>query len=309
MWSLDRIAAGIVILAGTGMTVWEIARYSVQSRLLTAENQASEQTSIASRLERENRDLRVRISAQAAPLRPLPAIVPIPSVEPALKLQLREFQAREDAAKQALADERAGIAELQRDVSEKSSQLDTATRDRVETENRLREAERTLAQSLDRAAQQERELSGFRAQVRDLEGQIVQYQLTIGVQQQGLAQNLQIAAMLQSPSVRLVQLRATEAGPNARGAALMANNSTLAFYASNLPPLPNSRVYQLWLMRSRSPAIASGGIFATTGGSLPTIQIRSAELLAGLTGLAVTDEPQNGSPLPTGHKLLIGTPR
>jgi hypothetical protein len=227
-----------------------------------------------------------------------------------LQRQLEDASAAARAAEQNLAAEQAHSREIEQAAAQKSAQLDAALQDREQVRGQLRATEQDMAASRERASQREGELAGALTRVRELEFQIVQYRLTIERQRQNIAQHLQVAALLQSPSVKVVQLRSTEAASNANGVALIGNNNAaLAFYASNLPALPARRVYQLWLIRSRGPAIVSGGLFSSGGGDLPSIEVRDAQLLAGLTGLAVTDEPVGGSPLPTGHKLLVGTPR
>ena len=314
-WTRESVAAGIIALAGTGTLTWELARFSMQSRLADSEQRVIEGKSLADSLTKQIRDLQ---SNQAAPAAPAPAAAPpvIPPPQPGqaaevadLQRQLNAAGAAAAAAQQALAAEQTRIADLQRTIADQTTQLAAAVQSRDQAQNQLRDAQQQVAQGNNRVAQREAELQTAQNRVRELEVQIVQYRLTIQQQQQSLGQHLQIAALLKSPTVRVVQLRATEAGPGANGVALIGNNSTLVFYASNLPALPNRRVYQLWLMRGRAPAIASAGVFSTTGGDLPTIQFQSAQLLAGVTGLAVTDEPAGGSPLPTGHKLLVGTPR
>lgn len=315
-WTRERVAAGIIALAGTGTLTWELARFSMQSRLADSEQRVIEGKSLADSLSKQIRDLQ---SNQAAPAAPAPAAAPPPAIIPPapgpaaevadLQRQLNAAGAAAVAAQQALAAEQTRIADLQRTIADQTAQLTAAVQTRDQAQNQLRDAQQQIAQGNNRVAQREAELQAAQNRVRDLEVQIVQYRLTLQQQQQSLNQHLQIAALLKSPTVRVVQLRATEAGPGANGVALIGNNSTLVFYASNLPALPNRRVYQLWLMRGRAPAIASAGIFSTTAGDLPTIQFQNAQLLAGVTGLAVTDEPPGGSPLPTGHKLLVGTPR
>ena len=76
----------------------------------------------------------------------------------------------------------------------------------------------------------------------------------------------------------------------------------MVFYASNLPALPPGRTYQLWLLRGRKPAIASGGTFAGDG----FVEVEDKTLISDLRGLAVTEEPSGGSAGPTGHKILVG---
>jgi anti-sigma-K factor RskA len=116
-----------------------------------------------------------------------------------------------------------------------------------------------------------------------------------------------LASMMSDPQLRVVKLRATEKGKTMEGHALIASGSQLMFYASQLPALPSNRVYQLWLIRSNGPSIASAGVFSPDAANRAVLQLRDPVLLSSVTTIAVTDEPAGGSPLPTGHKWLIGS--
>ncbi len=313
-WSAERIAAGVAVLVMAGSIGWSIAHMGGAGELHRAQAQIAEQQSMAQRLDAENRDLRNRAAAPA-PAVPAPSAAPaIPSHDSgaalaALQQQLNDARTASAAADAALTAERARVADLQRNIADQTAQLAAITRNRDDLDARLRDSQSALAQTNQRAAQQDAQLATVRAQVSDLQNQIVRFQRVIDNQRQDLAEHLRLTAMLQSPSAKLVALRGTEAGPNSAGVALISGDGNLVFFASNLPPLPDRRVYQLWVMRNRGPAVASAGTFTMAGRDAPAIQLRNAQLVAGVTALAVTDEPAGGSPLPTGHKLMIGTAR
>ena len=105
----------------------------------------------------------------------------------------------------------------------------------------------------------------------------------------------------------MLDLKATEQGGNASGRALLTNNTPILFYASNLPQLPAGRTYQLWVMRNRGKAVTSGGIFQPDTRQTVTLTVPNANTITSITALAITEEPSGGVPLPTGHKILIGT--
>lgn len=295
MWG--AIAAGVVIVVGASATAWMVGH---SQRVPQAS--PPDQTAAIQRLEAENRTLRDRSveplptpQAAPAPAMPKPVIVQ----DPALLRELEELKTLSATTTQALADERSKLSDLEKQLGEKNAALTAATRSRDEALQRAVQA----AQEKERTTgQRDAELANYRARIRELEGQVVEYRRTIESQRQRVEQNLQLTSMLQSPSVMMVRLRATEAGQNAAGVALIADNSRVMFYSSNLPPLPAGRTYQLWLIRARGPAIVSAGTF--TGS---TVQFASAQLVPGVTAVAVTEEPAGGSPLPTGHKLLLGT--
>ncbi len=167
------------------------------------------------------------------------------------------------------------------------------------------EIERKLNASANdpRSAERERQLAALTTQVRQLEQENARYRESILRLERQANRDTRLVALLNSPSVQLVKLQASEAGGRASGRAVMADGQRMLFYASNMPPLRAGRTYQLWLMRGRRPAIASGGIFAQDG----SLEVNDPMLLSDLRGLAVTEEPAGGSPGPTGHKILVGT--
>ena len=80
----------------------------------------------------------------------------------------------------------------------------------------------------------------------------------------------------------------------------------MLFFANDLPALPGGRVYQLWLIRDKSPAIVSAGVFEAEATMSAQVEFAQGDLVQGITAIAVTDEPVGGSASPTGHKLLAG---
>jgi Anti-sigma-K factor rskA len=142
--------------------------------------------------------------------------------------------------------------------------------------------------------------------IAELERQVMQYRVLLDLQKRSLDQNLQLASMLSDPALRVIRLRGTEKGKQIEGHALIAAGGQMAFYASQLPPLPPNRTYQLWLIRSNGQAIASAGTFTPDSSSHAVIQLRDPSRLSAVTSMAVTDEPAGGSPQPTGHKWMIG---
>jgi anti-sigma-K factor RskA len=91
--------------------------------------------------------------------------------------------------------------------------------------------------------------------------------------------------------------------------ALIADNTRLAFLPSNLPAAPAGRTYQLWLIRERIPAVVSAGTFNGAARDVPTVQFGNKQLMSGIKAITVTLEPAEGSAVPTGHKLMVGTPK
>jgi hypothetical protein len=174
----------------------------------------------------------------------------------------------------------------------------------------VRERQRATELSAELAAAQHalsNSKTALNARTQELERQVAQYRVLLEVERKRADQSLLLAGMVSDPALRIVKLRTTEKNQTIEGHALIAGNSQMVFYASQLPALPSNRVYQLWLIRANGQAIASAGIFSPDGAGRGVVQLKNPALLNGVTTVAVTDEPAGGSMSPTGHKWLIGS--
>lgn len=311
IWSWARVAAGGILALGASVSTWQVSQVLSRREVRRLQSEVSSQTKAVQQLESQNRDLR-RTLQEA----PRPSVVPPPPVvDPSAAaarsaLEAQVVEAREAAAisARALADERARAGALEKDIADRTSQLAAVTRERDETERKYRAALDQAAQDVQRGNTARAEAASLRTRIQTLETEIALYRRTIETQRQQLAEHLRLASILRSPSVLMVRMRGTEAGRSASGVALIADN-TVVFYGTNLPALSPGRAYQLWLIRDRGPAIVSAGVFDNWRQDSPAVRFANPALTTRITGLAVTEEPAAGSPLPTGHKLLIGTPR
>jgi hypothetical protein len=191
---------------------------------------------------------------------------------------------------------------LEADLQQQRSQLSAAIRERDDIQGRLTAASAENT----RLRTQEQQVAALTARVQQLDRERIRLENVVSAQQQKLDQNLRLASVLASPTLKLVQLRGTESAPGANGHALVADGQRVVFYAANLPSLPPGKVYQLWLLRGQSPAVVSGGLFTP---ETTVVEFTDRALVSRITGMAVTDEPAGGSKTPTGHKFLVGTPR
>jgi len=207
------------------------------------------------------------------------------------------------AAQQAKAQQDIQVASLERDLQSQRSLLAVAIRERQDAESR----NRALAENKASADEKDRQVRALMARVTELEQENVEFRKAVNRQRRQLDENIQVASFLSSPTVKMVKLQPTEKSETASAYALVEGTRVL-FVASKLPSLPSGRQYQLWLIRGRGTPIVSGGVFSMTG-QQATLQILDPKLLVDLKGLAVTDEPMGGSPLPTGHKFLVSTTR
>jgi anti-sigma-K factor RskA len=107
-----------------------------------------------------------------------------------------------------------------------------------------------------------------------------------------------------APDLTRVSLAGQPPSQAAQGRAFYSPTTGLVFTAANLPSLPASRVFQLWIVTARAPVSAgllapdSAGVVATT---LPAPPISEPPV-----AFAVTIEPAGGVPAPTGDKVLVG---
>jgi len=109
-------------------------------------------------------------------------------------------------------------------------------------------------------------------------------------------------ALLTSPDSLDLQLSGQAPARQARGRAVISQSRGLIFAASNLPPLPPTRTYQLWYLTAGAPVSAGlvqpdadGSVLAAFPGPAP---------LASPQGFAVSLEPEGGVPAPTGAIYL-----
>jgi anti-sigma-K factor RskA len=110
-------------------------------------------------------------------------------------------------------------------------------------------------------------------------------------------------AVLAAPDLLRVDLQGAPAAPQAAGRALWSRQSGMVFAATNLPPLPAGRTYQVWLVAGKP--VSAGLIAPDEMGRGMAIFITPADVEAPAM-VAVTIEPQGGVPAPTGAFYLIG---
>lgn len=113
----------------------------------------------------------------------------------------------------------------------------------------------------------------------------------------------QTGAVLTAADLRRIELAGQAPAPNAAGRVFWSPTHGLVFAATNLPPLPPGRVYQLWIVADApiSAGIArqlGSGFNVTTPTSTPAPTPKA---------FAVTIEPEGGRPAPTGPMFLLGS--
>jgi anti-sigma-K factor RskA len=113
-------------------------------------------------------------------------------------------------------------------------------------------------------------------------------------------------AVLASPDVQRIDLAGQPVAPRASGRAFWSRSRGLVFTASRLPPLPAGKAYQLWIL-TPAPAPVSAGVFKPDQSGGVVALFAPPVDVAKPAAVAVTIEPENGVPAPTGDRYLVGT--
>lgn len=113
-------------------------------------------------------------------------------------------------------------------------------------------------------------------------------------------------AVLAAPDLARIDLAGQPAAPAASARALWSRTRGMVFTASNLPPLPAGRVYQVWVVAG--PAPISAGLLMPDAAGGGTVFFNTPPDIPAPQAIAVTIEPAGGLPAPTGAFYLMGTP-
>ncbi len=248
------------------------------------------------------------VQLPAPAVTPIPASAKLPNSDRALdeaERELARIRVSADATSRELADSRAIMTALQSDLRGKDQQI-------AETQQKLNQAQTHYAAAthdLETARANGAQLVDAQTRIEELSRQVALYKAAFNQEHRDRDHNQQLVSLLSAPDLKVVNLQSTERGGGSSARAILSRNGKAVFVATQLPALPGGRTYQLWLMRGSAPAIVSGGVFQPDPSKTAVVEVNDARLLAGVTGLAVTEEPAGGSPLPTGHKILVGLPR
>jgi anti-sigma-K factor RskA len=157
----------------------------------------------------------------------------------------------------------------------------------------LRNQVRDLRESLNQAADHERELRSDLAAAR-----------------LDAARLIRTLDVVRAPDVLLVKLEGSGAAKTATGQAYWSHTRGLIVSAQGLPALQPGRSYQLWMVPAGQSPI-SAGVFKVGANGAVTFEatVPAGVVLPERTAItvAVTEEPDQGSPGPTSAILLAGT--
>jgi anti-sigma-K factor RskA len=140
----------------------------------------------------------------------------------------------------------------------------------------------------------QRDMAGLRAQFSDQGTKLEQVNETV--------------ATLLDPEAMKIELVAAGNKPQPRGKAIyQRRNRSLIFFASNLPPLAEDKIYELWLFPADGGAPIAAGLFKPDArGSATVVNPPLPEGVAA-KNFVVTLEPETGSHAsPRGTPVIVG---
>lgn len=143
------------------------------------------------------------------------------------------------------------------------------------------------------------QLGGQQSQVRESQQQLAQVQ-------RELLQEREKAAWLASPQAVNARLLGTKESPTAQAKLSydpQTGRTVLIVY--NLPPPPPGKAYQLWFIANGVPV--SGGVFKIDQRGKAEMESEVPNPGRAASLFAVTLEPEQGVPSPTGEKYLLST--
>lgn len=112
---------------------------------------------------------------------------------------------------------------------------------------------------------------------------------------------------IEANGMRQVEMARVDPMAGKSGArALYAKDGGLVVVAHDLPRLTGNKCYQLWILRKGNPSIVSGGLMKLDEQGRGYLQSPPTAALQNATGFAITDEPEGGSVVARGRKLLFG---
>ena len=113
--------------------------------------------------------------------------------------------------------------------------------------------------------------------------------------------------VLRSPAVQVVSLGGGEPQPGARGRIFWDRaRGEWRFYAAEMRPPGAGRTYELWLINDKGTKIPAGTFQVDASGE-GELRVSLPADVGTVKVAAVTDEPEGGSPQPTGTIQLVGT--
>jgi anti-sigma-K factor RskA len=118
----------------------------------------------------------------------------------------------------------------------------------------------------------------------------------------GEAQNLrsQVQEMQASQDAQMIELEGTGVQQEAHAELVTLEDNRAILIAEDMPPLPKDKTYQIWVIEDEAPE--PSGLFEPADGPVSCVvetPLKEAD------AVAVTIEPEGGSPRPTSDPMLV----
>ncbi len=122
------------------------------------------------------------------------------------------------------------------------------------------------------------------------------------LEQEVRTQATALAVLAEAPTV---VLRGDAPAPQAEGIVYLRPDTNIALlHVRNLPPVPEGKAYQVWLIHNGKRD--SGGLFRVDERGEAVLLIRAPRPLAEYQAIGITVEPATGSPGPTSPRVIGG---
>jgi len=138
---------------------------------------------------------------------------------------------------------------------------------------------------------------------------IINQRIRIAELRDSLQRQTEIVQVLASRQIEIVMMAGLKADSIGYGKIIWDPIKRVAIlHVSNLPPVPENKDYQLWVIKDQQPI--SAGVFAVRNEkekeNFFKVQSINVSDKTGVTAFAVTLEPRGGVPQPTGEMYLLG---
>lgn len=146
--------------------------------------------------------------------------------------------------------------------------------------------------------------STMRQDVARLSDRLNQTQGELASEREALAHEREAIELITAPDARMATLAGTEMAASAHAKFVFDhNNGRAMLMADNLPPAPAGKAYQMWFIAGGKPT--PGRVFTPDASGHAEMHDQVPAEARNATIFAITLEPSNGVPSPTGPKYLL----